>query len=135
MIDLSPNATATHWAAPWVGRPWSETFNCWHLVQEVQRVVFGRSLADLPIGAEEDQTAALLNITTRWSRAEWPALDGDILTMLGPDGQHVGVVAANKVLHNVGGRRDGYLWGSVRLDRVGELGRMGYGHLKLWRAT
>ena len=143
MIDLSPHASATHWTARYVGLSWSSAFNCWHLVQAVEREVFGRPLASLPVGAAEDQTAALLAITTGWERVPGDAAeagrDGDVLTMIGNDGPHVGVVAgvaaSARVLHNVGSVTNGRETGSVRLDRIDELGRLGFGHLKLWRAA
>jgi hypothetical protein len=135
MLDLTPNAQPTHGAARFVGMPWAEAWNCWHLVQAVQAQVFGRKLPLIPVGADADQTAALLAVTAGWSRAAEPARDGDVITMLGAEGLHVGVIVEGSVLHNVGGRReDGTLWGGVRCDSIEGLARLGYGHLKLWRA-
>jgi cell wall-associated NlpC family hydrolase len=136
MFDLSPHARATHRAAPYVGRAWAPTFNCWHLTQAVEREVFARALPDLAVASDDDQAAALRAITAVWrpvAGAITQALDGDILTMVGADGTHVGVMIDGKVLHNVGGVRDGVVWGSVRLDALPMLGVLRYGHLQLWR--
>lgn len=135
-MNLTPHATADHWTAGYVGRAWSESFNCWNLVQAVEREVFGRTLVDLPIGTAADQTDALQQITAQFRRVEGKPMDGDIVTMIGAEGLHVGVVVQGVVLHNVGGKReDGREWGSVRPDTFAGLGRLGYGHVKLWRAA
>lgn len=135
-MNLSPHATASHWSAKYVGRDWSDAFNCWHLVQAVQREVFGRVLAPLPIGTQEDQTAALLTVTQGWQRVSGPAIEGDVITMLCDLGPHVGVVVdPDRVLHNVGANKDGVPWGSVRINTNTELGVLVYGRLRLWRAV
>ena len=138
-LDLAPQATAAHWSARYVGQLWSEHFNCWRLVQDVQRHVFSVRLPDLPVGTTDDQTAAILVVTQGWRRVHGDVLqvaaEGDVITMLCDIGPHVGVmVGRDHVLHNVGGKRDdGVVWGCVRIDDVAELGRLSYGHLRLWR--
>jgi hypothetical protein len=135
VLDLSPHAHAAHDAARYVGRSWSEQWNCWHLVQAVQAELFGRTMPPLLIGTREDQTAAMLAVTAQWVRTEDPAADGDIVTMVNSAGLHVGVVVNGRLLHNVGGRRaDGSLYGGVQVNALGELGNLGYGQLKTWRA-
>ena len=140
-MNLSPHATASHWSARWIGRVWRSDFNCWHLVQEVQRAVFGRDMPALPIGTPEDQRETLQRITKGWRPvAGYPRAqmqEGDLLTMSSDIGPHVAVaIDRNRVLHNVGGKdeRRG-VWGCVRVDAVSELGANDYGHLKLWRAV
>jgi hypothetical protein len=135
-MNLTPHATAEHWAADYVGRVWSQSFNCWHLVQEVQANVFHRSMHDLPIGTPESQLAALQRITKDWRQVSGAMREGDLLTMVCDLGPHVGVmIDGERVLHNVGGvdEKKG-VWGSVRVDAVRDLGRLQYGHFKLWRA-
>jgi cell wall-associated NlpC family hydrolase len=153
MLDLSPNAHATHWCAQYIGRAWTDRFNCWDLVRTVQFAVFGRTLPRLPIGGEIDEQRAQ-DLQALLSGPGWQAVqgyppaaacEGDVLLMRGPDGPHVGVVVlrachAPAVLHNVGGLlpdgpRRGQRWGGVRLDAIDALGRLGYGRLKLWRAV
>jgi hypothetical protein len=136
VINLTPNATAAHPASRFVGMPWSEDFNCWHLVQAVQREVFGRHVANLPIATEEDQTAALRVITRQFPQVHDAPRDGDILSMIGPHGLHVGVMVGARLLHNVGGREpDGTVKGAVMASELRELGSLGYGHVKVWRAA
>lgn len=133
-MNLSPHATAAHPAARHVGRPWAEDFNCWHLVQTVQKEVFGRSLPNIPLDADQNQTAALLAVSAGWSRVLGPPVEGDVLTMIGPRGQHVGTMADGRVLHNLGGKNaDGTVWGQVKASDLHELGMLGYGHIKVWR--
>jgi hypothetical protein len=149
-MNLTPHATAEHWAADYIGRVWKppvidkETgaviergFNCWHLVQEVQAAVFHRSMHDLPIGTPESQLAVLQRITKDWRHANGPMREGDLLTMVCDLGPHVAVaIDHERVLHNVGGvdEKNG-VWGSVRVDAVRDLGNLKYGHFKLWRAV
>lgn len=135
MIDLSPHAHAAHPAAKYIDMPWSEEFNCWGLIRAVQADCFGRKMPELPIGSSEDQTAALLAVVVGWSRVPGRPMDGDIVTMTGPRGPHVGVVVQGRLMHNVGGRKeDGTVEGCVRVDELDELFRLGFGHLKVWRA-
>lgn len=135
MMNLSPHASAAHPAARYVGRPWAEDFNCWHMVQAVQKELFGRTMPNIPIGADQNQIAALLAVTAGWSRVPGPAVEGDILTMIGPRGTHVGTLADGRVLHNLGGKNDdGVVWGQVKASELHELGMLGYGQVKVWRA-
>lgn len=131
MIDLTPNARASHWAAGYVGRAWSEEFNCWELVRDVQRTQFNQELP--PLAVLSPGAHALLAAVDGWRRAT-DYQTGDVLTMIGPEGPHVGVIVDGQVLHNVGGVVDGKCTGSVRIDRIESLGLLGYGHLKVWRA-
>jgi cell wall-associated NlpC family hydrolase len=134
VINLSPNVT-THPAAKYVDMPWSEDFNCWGLIRAVQADVFGRKLPELPIGADENQTAALLAVVVGWSRVSGRPIEGDIVTMTSPTGPHVGVVVQGRLMHNVGHKNpDGTCEGRVRVDDLDSLGSLGFGHLKVWRA-
>lgn len=152
MIDLTPHAQVTHWSGPYVGRAWLPTFNCWHLVLAVLREVFGHELPGLAIGAEPTpenwqalrtlMDGSLLRSVAGDAIAQ--AQDGDILLMVGPEGTHVGVVTGKSLLHNLGGLVDVKVkgqvvdrkpQGSVRIDPLADLGRLGYGHFSLWRAA
>ena len=132
-MNLTPNTRAAHWTARYVGRPWAVDFTCWHLVHLVQLEVFRRMMPPLDVlgqlGADEMRD---LIERCAWRRVAF-ATDGDIMVMRGPDGAHVGVVAlldgAKWLLHNLGGVDTP---GSVRRDRVADLGRLGYGRFELW---
>jgi hypothetical protein len=139
MLDLTPHASAGHWSARFVGRPWTEQYTCWELVRDVQASCFGREVPLIPDAA--DARAALLAALMRggaWQPLAEPmdAADGDVAVMRGPDGVHVGVtVRLNgraEVLHNLGSADTG---GAVRRDALDELGRLGYGHLTVWRCV
>jgi hypothetical protein len=139
MMNLTPHARAAHWSARYIGAAWSPTFTCWDLVRTVQDAEFGHALPPLALGSAGDERSATLLPLLRggaWLATPGPAEDGDVLVMRGPDGPHVGVVAildgAEWLLHNVGSIDTP---GSVRRDRVDQLGRLGYGHLQLWRAA
>jgi hypothetical protein len=147
-FNLSPNASATHWSAPYVGRLWSPAFFCWSLVQLVQLEQWQRVLPDLP--GEGDRTAQLRALTGHagWAQVMGPAItearEGDVLLTRGPEGPHVGVVIQRRgfpvsLLHNLGGivedgPRKGQAVGSVRIDTLAALGSLGYGHARAWRA-
>jgi hypothetical protein len=135
-MNLSPRATAVHPAARFVGMAWKKaTFNCWHMVQAVELEVFGKVLPDIPIDSTDDKTAAILAATAGWHRVEGPPTNGDILTMIGPQGPHVGVWINGRVLHNLGYQDEhGVDHGSVGASDLRELGLLNYGHVKLWRA-
>jgi hypothetical protein len=139
MMNLTPHAAARHWSAHYIGTPWTPQYTCWGFVRSVQAIEFGRALPEVALGdSAGDRTGVLLPLlrSGQWAQCEGPAIDGDILSMRGPDGPHVGVVAviggAEWLVHNLGSAA---VPGSVRRDRVDELGRLGYGHLQLWRAA
>jgi cell wall-associated NlpC family hydrolase len=142
-LDLSPHARATHWTAQYIGLPWTERFTCWDLVRSVQKHEFGRVLpAFTPGAADASRAPELVRLADAqgWRPVAGAARDGDVILMRGADGPHVGVVVeragrASEVLHNIGGTLNGRTWGSVRLDPLAGLGRLGYGHLSLWRAA
>lgn len=152
-LNMTPHAVASHWSARYIGRPWSERFTCWHLVQEVQWREFGLRMPDVNVsGTAPDQhevLAALMRTGDPWQPVPVPlhgsvqtvAAEGDVLLMAGNHGPHVGVVlrkpgAGVEVLHNMGGRMPGTgrVHGGVRVDAVAELGLLNYGRLRLWRA-
>jgi cell wall-associated NlpC family hydrolase len=134
---LSPvPAVATSFAGQYVGRPWTPTFNCWALVQLVQRQHFGREMPPLDIGLQPDRQqqrvlAALLGRGRPWAVTTTPAC-GDVLVCRSADGPHVGVMLdGRRVLHNRGSLRQA---GGVRVDRVVDLATAGYSRLTYWTA-
>jgi hypothetical protein len=137
-LDLTPNAHAGHWTARYVGRLWAPVYTCWHLFGAVQREVFRREVPELDVLQPLDgaDVRALIE-RSAWRRLDGGvAVDGDALVMRGPDGVHIGVVARHgvrpKLLHNMGGLVAGVAHGSVRLDAIADLGRLGYGRFELW---
>jgi len=147
-MNLTPNATATHWSAQYVGEPWRPEFNCWDLVCAVQGAWFNRPMLRLDIGSAEPTAENWQSLRTTMAGSIWKVLEGrgleaaaegDILLMRGPDGPHVGVVVANgsvsSLLHNLGGMLDGEPRGSVRIDPLASISRLGYGRFEVWRAV
>lgn len=140
-LDLTPHAHAAHWSAPLVGKPWAPEFTCWDLVRVVQLGQFARVMPAYDL-ADERAPEHLRSVVqaSGWQRAQGhdPA-EGDVMLMRGPDGLHVGVVikprGQTELLHNLGGMVDGAARGSVRIDPLLDLGRLGYGRFELWRAA
>jgi hypothetical protein len=142
-INLSPLAAVHHWSAPFVGRPWAPEYTCWHLLAEVQALVFGRSVPPLVVdaGLDDGRVLAMLR-QAAWARIGGNATqlqDGDVLAMRGPNGAHVGVAAlvgcVPHVLHNLGGQTEtGARFGGVALDAMVGLPALGYSRVDVWRA-
>jgi hypothetical protein len=136
MMNLTPHASAGHWTSRYVGRLWATDFTCWHLVAAVQAEVFDRALPafDVVDVRDGDDIRALIE-RSAWRRVGHQ-VEGDIVAMHGPDGPHVGVLVLHgvrpKLLHNLGGMGEAGPHGSVRLDALADLGRLGYGRFELW---
>lgn len=144
MINLTPHAKAQHWSAEYVGLPWSEDFNCWHLVRKVQLERFGREMPALDINmdpsTENWQALTDLLVHSVWRPAEGVPREGDVLLMRGPRGPHVGVIVypgvRPELLHNDGIELpDGTASGSTTIAPVSDLPKLKYGRFKLWRAA
>jgi hypothetical protein len=140
-LNLTPHATATHWSTLLVGLPWQPNFACWDLVRVVQLEQFGRVMPAYDL-ADERAPEQLRSVVqaSGWQRLEhYRSQEGDVLLMRGPDGLHIGIVvwvdARCQLLHNLGGMVRGVAQGSVRIDPVADLGRLGYGRFELWRAA
>jgi cell wall-associated NlpC family hydrolase len=139
-MNLTPHATVTHWSTRYRGAPWAagatgpDAFDCWGLVRDVQRAVFGRDLPHIVVGEEPPpqqwRTIRALVQASAWRRIEQltARTHGDVLFCLGADGlPHVGVlVDRQRVLHT-------YRGGTAAIDRVDALGGLGFGHLECWR--
>lgn len=135
--------TALHWSAAYVGRPWSPAFNCWALVQHLQRERWGREMPALEIAAgrfswEQWRTLSELLRDTPWRRVEGrPAAEGDVLVVRGMSGPHVGVFVGERkcrVLHNMGHvGDDGRPVGSVRCEPLWDMLAAGYSRPEVWR--
>jgi len=137
-LNMTPNAVATHWSSDFVGMGWSELFTCWDLVRLVQLKCFEREMPMLDVArAQQQQVREVVN-ASGWERATGAPADGDVVLMRGPQGLHVGVVVTSgpepSLLHNLGGiDENACAHGSVRIDEISALGRLGYGRLELWR--
>ena len=133
-------SAATHWAAPLIGIPWSRgatgphQYDCWNLVRHVQRTHYGIEMPVLAIGHATNWTGirAIIN-TTAWGRVEMPA-EGDLVTMKGAYGPHVGVVIADDggltVLHCIGNEKNS---GGVITTPLSDLADLGFGRVEIWR--
>jgi len=100
-----------HWAAEFIGRPWSPTFNCWSLVREVFLVRWGVEMPELGVGeVHAADNVALLKAAAEvsgWRPADGPAQDGDIVLCRDLTGKrHVGVMIEQRgcllLMHNEG---------------------------------
>lgn len=133
---------SAHWATSLIGLPWSRgatgpaSYDCWGLVRHVQRVRFAREMPALSIGTATNWTGirAMVN-RTAWGPAEGPAREGDVITMKGSDGAHVGVVieadGVPVMLHCIG--TEGSNGGGVIVTALNEIGHMGFGRIETWR--
>lgn len=133
-------STATHWAAPLIGLPWSRgatgpgEYDCWGLVRHVQRARFGVEMPVLAIGSATNWSGLRSMINrTQWGPAA-VASDGDVVTMKGADGAHVGVVIAVDgsltVLHCIGNESNA---GGVITTPIEDLPSLGFGRVEIWR--
>lgn len=130
-MNLTPHVTL-HWSAAWLRRAWTPDFTCWTLVREVQAQHFGRTVPDLDVADTAAVGAAIA--AGRWQVVDGPAIAGDVITVHGHDGPHIGVALGDgRLLHNVGGMRDGVPRGGVCIDPIDQLGALGFGRLKMWR--
>ncbi len=85
----------THWAAQFVGRPWTPEFNCWALVREVVALHWGHDLPPLAVGLEDSQFVPIMQAASvaGWRPADGPPRDGDIAVgRLLSGKRHVGVM-------------------------------------------
>lgn len=136
-------STATHWAAGLIGKPWKrgapgpDAFDCWQLVRHVQLTRFGVEMPILAIGADTNWTGlrAMIN-RTQWGKAEGLAREGDVATMKGSDGAHVGVVInadgyTPVLLHCIGS--ESHHGGGVIVTTLAEIGDLGFARVEIWR--
>ncbi len=80
----------THWATEYIGKPWvvasdgPEAYDCWGLVVEIHRRLYGRTLEIIPV--EENNLKALIRtIDAHPERKRWDIVrkpkEGDIALM------------------------------------------------------
>lgn len=88
-----------------IGQPYDkQTRNCWHVVSEVQRDLFGRELPTSPYADRHERARILASHPerARWEQVANPA-DGDLVLMARAPGQdiHAGVYLADRqaVIH------------------------------------
>lgn len=128
-----------HWAINYIGIPWTENgrtsagFDCLGLVMDVQEKIYNKAV---PTHAETLEEASHLIPAFGWryvSQQLDDARDGDILTMRGAGGAHVGTVFELNdllyVLHAHGSREQ---TGSVIATPLQDI-TASYGRLKIWR--
>lgn len=137
-----------HWALGLIGLPWEmgatgpSAFDCWGLVRHVQREQFGREMPAVTIGSEEASNWAAIRSMVNRSDLGWhvvkDAKAGDVVTMKGVAGPHVGVVIEVgrhlKVLHSVGAPKQKNNMGVVATP-LNALSAMGYSRVEIWRAN
>lgn len=108
------------------------TFNCYQLCCVVQRRHYNREMPEITLGASpwDGINASAWRITTD------APIEGDVLSMQGSSGPHVGtVITVNRqpfVLHAVGSVDSP---GSVIATPLSELPYSGFSRIKTWRPT
>lgn len=125
-----------HWAAQYIGKAWSPSgdlktsFNCYQLCCVVQRNHYSREMPEITLGRDPwgGINASSWRVTT-----DAPG-DGDVLSMQGSSGPHVGtVITVNLqlfVLHAVGSVDSP---GSVIATPLSDLQHSGFSRIKTWR--
>lgn len=142
-------STASHWAAPLIGKPWAsgaegpEAYDCRGLVRQVLREQ--RGIEALPLAPELMTSAEAIVGCARaqgWrpvgrglqsQYAEW-----DVVMMRGAQGPHVGVMIRADgrlmLLHAVGALdAQGRPHGEVVCQRLDQAQALGFGRFEFWR--
>jgi hypothetical protein len=125
-----------HWAAQYIGKGWApdgdlkNTFNCYQLCCVVQRQHYSREMPEITLGTDPRDG---IN-TSAWRITTDAPIDGDVLSMQGSSGPHVGtVITVNRqlfVLHAVGSVGSP---GSVIATPLADLPHSGFSRIKIWR--
>jgi hypothetical protein len=138
----------SHWALPFIGKPWRPNgmgphdYDCRGLVRAVYVLRLGRDVAALmPQNAHDPQTviqAALDDGMVQVGRGvDVPGQDLDIVMMTSPLGPHVGVLVQDGdrllLLHAVGGIEDGKAHGEVFAESRQSAAMRGFGRFLHWR--
>jgi cell wall-associated NlpC family hydrolase len=132
------NDDQRHWAAKYIGRPWTQEYRCWDLVREVFAERYGVAMPIVNVGDEGNAAnIRAASDVSGWMPAEGPAREGDIVTMEGLDGKHVGVMIAVGrkllLLHNNGTMKHGRPTGFVVAQPLADAAADGYHKFSLWR--
>lgn len=114
----------THWTETYIGRPYSDDYNCAHLLVDVQRNVFNRNV-NIPIESESQVFLLSKQIDDKKKTYLTPIeateiQDGDVVLMKSRGRlNHIGILAVINgmkfVLHNVKST------GNVTLHRLKDL--------------
>lgn len=145
-LNLTPHAACSHWSSAFVGRPWAlgaegpDAFDCWGLVREVQRAVFGRELPALSINVREVPQTQWATLRDLVQRSDWrcggdlsTAKAGDVILMRGLRGPHIGVcIGRGEVLHAPGWRDEDGDHGAACIADARGLKSAGFGRLEIW---
>lgn len=129
-----------HWAAEFIGIPWSPERNCWWLVREVFRVRYDVEMPHLGVGdlqaADKVADIKAAAEVVGFRPGDGPARDGDVLLCRDITGKrHVGVViewrGKVQLLHNDGHMSAHGPVGSVIRQPLAEATQLT--DLELWR--
>lgn len=132
----APLAPARHWAAGYIGQPWTYERDCRWLVRQVQREQFDREVPALlkPVPLTDWAKVREAAAQQGWRPVDTLAREGDILVVHSAEGAHVGVFiqygAVFGVLHAQGSINKP---GSVRFDTLADLLCSGYARPQTWR--
>lgn len=121
----------THWAAHYIGRPWTPEFNCLGLVREVFAIRHDMAMPDEATEFLERAYCA------GWRRVETHARVDDVVLMDTLNGKHIGVmIEANSrlgVLHNDGHLTERGPVGHVSFTTLATLLETGASGFEFWR--
>lgn len=129
-----------HWAAKYIGTPWSPEKNCWWLVREVFRERWGVEMPSIGVGDLQaaDNVAVIKEAASRsgWRPADGKPEDGDILLCRDITGKrHIGVMVQDGgrllLLHNDGHMGSKGPVGSVVAQPLRDA--EGLSEVELWR--
>ena len=85
--SVKTHGVSRHWAADYIGKPWKvgcagpETFDCWGLVVDVYRCLYGKRLSLIPV-PENNLKALIQTFNSHPERQHWEATldpsEGDV---------------------------------------------------------
>ena len=84
-----------HWAAKYIGQPWSAVDNCWAFVRRVCLERYGVKMPHVEVGAT-DNAKAIRAATVGWMRVFLP-VEGDIVLMRSLVKLHCGLIVTTSV--------------------------------------
>jgi|GEM_PF-1693662 len=134
-----PLQPAAHWAARFIGHPWTPATDCWWLVREYFAQRHGIAMPHVDVRAC-DNTEALRHAVraSGWVPAQGEPREDDVVVMSSPfHRRHVGVMVRADgrlgLLHNEGSDGARGPRGGVVFQTLADATSDGYGNFSVWR--